>query len=745
MTPRPALRSRPARLTVVAAVALAAGMLTLLPGGSPRAAAAGLVPFPDCDTLLAHHRTELSRSATSYGIEASGGAYLESGDLRAAGGDSPGAASAPTAASAATGDAVGTGSTGTNLQEPGVDEPDSAKLTGDLLVAAAAGRLQVLRAGPAPELLSSLPLGDGSSGAELLVEGDRVLVIAGSWRPAPGSPRPLPTDPMPVDPMPVEPDLEDSSISLPQPGSSVVQLVLVDVADPTAPRVLESLEIDGRYVSARLARGTVRLVTASTPQVAGVAPVEPHASAQEAEALRRNRAAAQSVGLGEVLPQAVRRGADGAELASGPAVACGSVQHAQAGASGVSTLLVTTLRPDLGLAALDSTAVTTHDDLVYASAERLYVATSRWGAVAAASDTRQSSPDEVTTEVHAFDTSASDRTPYLGSGSVRGHVYGRWALSEHNGDLRVATTLQPPWDGSGQSSSSIVVLGQDGDRLVERGRVDGLGLDERIFAVRYFGDLATVVTFRETDPLYVLDLSEPTRPRVLGELKIPGFSTYLHPVGDDRLMGVGMDADFSGRVTGFQVSLFDLTDLSNPVQVDRLSLGEGYSPASEDSRAFSYDPASRTALLPFQTVDPRAATGRSSALGIRVTTDFRLEEAGRLDVGPTTAVERVLVGAELSYAVTPQGVVAVQTATLARQGSAEFAGVAPAPREVPLPEPLPEPLPDLLPEPPPGDGGPDGPISILPVEPGLPPDCSTSSDGQVLCPDDSRSSSGAGG
>jgi uncharacterized secreted protein with C-terminal beta-propeller domain len=182
-----------------------------------------------------------------------------------------------------------------------------------------------------------------------------------------------------------------------------------------------------------------------------------------------------------------------------------------------------------------------------------------------------------------------------------------------------------------------------------------------------------VVTFRETDPLYVLDLGDPARPRLLGELKVPGFSTYLHPVGDDRLLGVGHDADATGRVTGFQVSLFDLTDLSEPAQVARLHLGEGGSPASDDSRAFGYDPQRRLAVLPFTTWDQTGHLA-SSALAVRVTGDDRLVAVGRHTVDRDDAVDRVVLDGDVTYAVTARGVLALRSGPLARTGAAAFAG-----------------------------------------------------------------------
>jgi hypothetical protein len=778
-----ALRSWPGRVGVVTALAVGAGSLTLLPGGSS-AYAAGLVAWEDCDELLGHYRTELARTASPYGIGIGGGGGVlmaedNAGGAGGAGTDMAVAAQAPAAAestSSRTSGAVGTGPTGTNLQEAGVDEPDTAKLRDDLLVAVAAGRLQVVRTGAQPQVLSSVPLGDGVGGGELLVDGDRVLVVGTGWRggpepmplpeplpepppdepapdvplpdeplpdePAPDQPlpEPVPIDPIPIEPGPgddtppddvptedpgvpdvtaptgdvvTEPDTPTSSeeeakaeaqaaeeaedadraqaaqdiavapgggraidISMPA-GEQLVRLVLVDVADAEKPAVLETLEIDGRYVSARLVDGTVRLVTSSWPQVQADAPAEPYGPDQEKASLEKNREAAESAGVEEVLPQAVRYLPSGEEVAAGPAVECAAVQHAESSPTGSSTLLVTTLRPAQGLAAVDSTAVTTDGDLVYASPDRLYVATSRWGTVAPmGGDAVVRQDGDVTTEVHAFDTTSPSGTPYVGSGSVNGYLYGRWALSEHEGVLRVATTLAPPWGGDENVSSSLVTLAEEGDRLVERGRLDGLGPSERIYAVRYFGDLATVVTFRQTDPLYVLDLADAARPRLLGELKIPGFSTYLHPIGDDRLLGVGQDATEDGRVTGFQISLFDLSDPAAPKQVDRLSLGEGYSPASDDSRAFGYDPERRLAVLPFATWDPRTGIDRPSALAVRVDGD-RLVEAGRLAAPAGSSVDRVLLGGDRAYAVTWGGVLAADLPSMTQTGSAAFEGLEP--------------------------------------------------------------------
>ena len=679
----------------VAALAVAAAGFTLLPGAAPQAAATALVPYSSCEELVEYYRSALERSIAAgarRGLPMPVPLDAQSSAGRAEAAQS---GSAP-AADRQSLDAVGAGPTGTNVQERGVDEPDLAKTVGNLLFAFSEDGLQIVRNGPQPQLLSSFALGGSAYGAELLVQGDRVLVLMpASGSAGPGIPEPMappgqaPPTGKGTSPAP-PPDAPTSGIAAPSQSSPIApdggpfgpgstRLILVDVQDPTAPRLVETLEITGRYLSARLSGGTVRLVTASTPSLPDRPTTSPYGPAEERAARTARRDAARSATVEQVLPHEVRRSATGALVAEGPAVPCAQVRHASA-PTGAGTLLVTTLDPGKGLGATDRTAVTTEGDLVYASAERLYVATSRWGTAAPTGGTDIARPDrseKVTTELHAFDTTSATTTAYAGSASVPGYVYGRWALSSHAGHLRVATTSAAPWSGGEglSSASTVTVLQEKADGLVETGKVEGLGKGERIYAVRYFGDLATVVTFRQTDPLYVLDLADPRSPRLLGELKVPGFSTYLHPVGGDRLLGIGSDADSNGRVTGMQVSLFDLSDRSKPVQLDRMSLGQGHSLAMDDSRAFGYDPQRRLALLPLSTYDMSSdgrSGGSNDAVGIRVTEDGALEPAGRLRLGPQVQVERVLHDSTSVYAVSRTGVVAGRVGDLGRTGSVDF-------------------------------------------------------------------------
>ena len=143
------------------------------------------------------------------------------------------------------------------------------------------------------------------------------------------------------------------------------------------------------------------------------------------------------------------------------------------------------------------------------------------------------------------------------------------------------------------------MLEESGNELAEVGQVGGLGFGEQIFAVRFLGDKGYVVTFEQIDPLYTIDLSDPTNPEVKGELKITGVSDYLHPYGNDLVIGVGRSGDDNGLTGTVAVSVFDVSDPTNPTRIDNMELGvkrptdqrngwaESYSPVSHDARAFT--------------------------------------------------------------------------------------------------------------------------------------------------------------
>jgi hypothetical protein len=255
-----------------------------------------------------------------------------------------------------------------------------------------------------------------------------------------------------------------------------------------------------------------------------------------------------------------------------------------------------------------SAGVVSTGDTVYASTNNLYVATRNWDwqwgppvPTDIEAGTSEPAPEEDTgpppTLIHQFSLDEGTGATYVASGEVEGRLLNQFSMSEYQGDLRVATTTDDSGGFGDQSESTVFVLRPEGDELRQLSSVGGLGKDEQIYAVRFIENLAYVVTFRQIDPLYVIDLTDPANPVAAGELKIPGYSAYLHPVGDGLLLGVGQDATEDGRTTGTQLSLFDVSNPADPQRISTLPIG-GYSEVEWDHKAFLFWPADGTIVLP---------------------------------------------------------------------------------------------------------------------------------------------------
>ncbi len=156
---------------------------------------------------------------------------------------------------------------------------------------------------------------------------------------------------------------------------------------------------------------------------------------------------------------------------------------------------------------------------------------------------------------------------YTGGGMVEGTLLNQFSMDEHEGNLRLATTS---WNQD--SVNAVYVLDKNMNQI---GAVENLAPGERIFSARFMGDMGYIVTFRQIDPLFVIDLSDPAKPVVTGELKVPGFSNYLHPLSQDVLLGIGQDIDEkTGRQQGIKLSLFDVSDSGMPKEIGNLILGD---------------------------------------------------------------------------------------------------------------------------------------------------------------------------
>jgi len=172
------------------------------------------------------------------------------------------------------------------------------------------------------------------------------------------------------------------------------------------------------------------------------------------------------------------------------------------------------------------------------------------------------------------------------------------------------------------SQSTVSVLDQQGNKLVRIGAVSGLGAGERIYAVRFIGPMGYVVTFRQMDPLYTVDLSNPAAPRLAGELKKPRYSADLYPAGEGKLLGIGREGN------SVQASLFDVSNPAAPTRLAALGFGPGATPVETEPHAFLYWAKTNLGVIPLQ---PGGASGATTgAAGIRIGPNS-LTDVGRIE------------------------------------------------------------------------------------------------------------------
>ena len=469
------------------------------------------------------------------------------------------------AALAPTTETVTSSETGTNVQEAGVDEPDVVKTDGSLLVRLDEGLLttydvsgdQVVQRGA----LELDDLGDSEVGGELLLAGDTAVVLGTT--------------------------------------ADHTTAITVDVSDADTPAVAHTVDYDGALLSARQHGSSVRLViSAGLPHLDFERPT---GDRRESEALATNRELVEQSTIDDWLPHVSVDGAGAQQL-----VDCDRVALPD-DALGLGTTAVVgfdAADPVTSPGELSTLAVAGDTPLAYESSDHLYLAASGSqpdGDTPLCFDFCGFAPSigggtDGTTHVFDFDLDGASAS-YVGAGEVDGTVADRWAMDEHDGVLRLAVGASRQ---TGNFSSVVTMRATgtgDAARLEEVGRLDDLGRGEDIKSVRWFDDLAILVTFRQVDPLYTIDLTDQQAPTLLGVLKIPGFSSYLHPLGERRLVGLGEAASARGGSRGAQAGLFRVVDLDHPTRLSTVEYGRGTrARAGDDPRQFTWLPATRTML-----------------------------------------------------------------------------------------------------------------------------------------------------
>ncbi len=431
---------------------------------------------------------------------------------------------------------------GTNVQVAGVDEADVVKTDGSYIYQVRDQRVRIVQAYPASALKLVAQIDFGGSDfqpRELYVDGDRLVVIGSTG---------YGIRPMPI-PMPV-PETSSKMIadqSMPyyyyQPS---VQALVYDITDRAKPTKLREIDLEGSYLTSRKVGDNLYLMA--------------------------NKWIRYSPGTREDLRPYYK---DTAVKAEAQPIGYSDIRYfpncVQANYLLVAAVNLTKNEPAAISGFLGA------GENVYCSANNLYLALSRW-------------PDYARTLIAGAPAGESATSVYRlalrdgsveanGQGEVPGTVLNQFSMDEFNGYFRIATTSGDMWrSDEGTSKNNVYILDNSMSRV---GSLEDLAPGERIYSTRFMGERLYMVTFRQVDPLFVIDLHDPARPEVLGALKIPGYSDYLHPYDATHIIGFGKDTAEvkSGDGTmalyqGMKIALFDVSDVRHPVEMFKEKIGD---------------------------------------------------------------------------------------------------------------------------------------------------------------------------
>lgn len=511
---------------------------------------------------------------------------------------------------------------GTTVQESGVDEADVVKSDGQFVYVLADNLLRIARITPADQLaLTSTYTLDGYA-LDMYLRGDRVIAVTQTWgdlvfidalppsdadgddgltTSASSEPRPAADDTPTsddgstsdetetgddvVDPIgPVEPGFAPFIYSRPQ-----TIVTILDVTDRSAPALVSQTSFDGSQASSRMIDGTLYLVLANYQNYFyDVLPLT-----------REQSAAPAAPQTTDVMPAFVRQTAAGVSESGNIMTWDDLYRPEDPEGFGIVSLISMDVE---GAGEFNALGLVAEPGLIYSSTEALYVTNTQYDFSGTARET---------TDIYKFAYVDGGVEP-VASGTVPGRVLNQYSMGEYQGYLRVATTVGPIFSEDGSSTASVnnvYVLGESAGALAVTGSVENIAPRESIQSARFIGDRGFVVTFEQIDPLFTLDLADPTNPRIVGELKVPGFSTFIVPMDDNHLLTVGTYIpDGEQRwPQGVQLSIFDVTDFANPTLAHQRVLTDENAGAWSESlynpKAFTYFAEGDMVALPISIYD----------------------------------------------------------------------------------------------------------------------------------------------
>ena len=460
----------------------------------------------------------------------------------------------------------------TNIQEQGIDEPDVVKTNGDFIYTINSNfenpAVQITQNNQGRLELKSSVLFSNQTPQGIFINKNQLIVLTTSnygWiRPFAADTKEeivVQSNNQPIESsnyydyyvedytegeMLIEEDfrISEDAIAIFPPVSyeQKTGVLIFDVSNPVTPVLQKQVEIDGYYNNARLMGDDLFFISSHYPNTWGM-------KKQDLQ--------------GENLIPKISID----KKQSQPVVDCTDITYLP-NHSNSNFTVVTTLSTSNLQAPISHEVIIAPVDNLYMSAQNIYLTQPKFN-YWYFSDFEAGESDQ-STNIFKFNIKNA-KPSFQGMMSVPGLVNNQFAMSEHKNHFRVATTLDPWNSRNDKSENNLYVFD---DNLNRVGVIEGLAAGERIYSTRFIGDRAYMVTFEQIDPLFVFDLSNPSQPKVLGELKIPGFSNYLHPYDENHLIGFGQDASMDGQIQGFKLSLFNVENPTDPKEVHTFKIGD---------------------------------------------------------------------------------------------------------------------------------------------------------------------------
>ncbi|KPV59041.1 hypothetical protein QJ48_13215 [Paenibacillus sp. A3] len=541
-------------------------------------------------------------------------------------------AAAPQAAGSAAkqaSDAAAPAYSGTNVQVQGVDEADVIKSDGTYIYQVNRDRVLVTKAYPAESMsvVSTVYWADPNFyPQELYVDNNYLVVVGNTSYPTYEKPGPVPYDASPA--VSVEPSIGEAKKMVVWPGRptrSTTKTIVYELGDRTQLKQVREAELEGHYVSSRKIGDSLYVITNKSMNYFWIMRQEADSAAKQANeslpAYRDSAAGDQFITIGyediRYFPKAVEP----------------------------NYLLIGGLKLSKPDQKMQVTSYLGSGQNVYASPDNLYVTVSEYEPVKENEQTVQAdgkstfipAPLNMTSAIYKFGMD-NGTVRYVGRGKVPGHALNQFSMDEHNGYFRIATTSGDMWRNDEHTSKNNVYVLNESLSVV--GKLEGLAPGERIYSVRYAGNRAYMVTFKNTDPLFVLDLSNPQAPAMLGKLKIPGYSDYLHPYDENHLIGFGKEAvevankkgDGSDTVAfyqGMKLALFDVSDVANPKELFKETIGDRgtESPLLHNHKALLFSKEKSLLAFPVTVAELKDKTGANTQENASKYGDFTFQGA----------------------------------------------------------------------------------------------------------------------